>query len=328
MKSISYSFLALLILSMISCSSSKSILVDVKTPARVTFPASVANIAILDNSAQNISDPTVDATGYNVYTSKITYLKALTQFISDENFFSSVAIDTIPLRDDNTAEDIHLLSQNKVKQLLEKNQVDGIIALDIYKTESNPVIIEASYNYYIDVTATYLSAIMSIYGPDGKRITDTFGATSDTIYQAISDKLSIDQETINNMALRNADNTTKILLPYWQKQERLLFKTGTKNDQAANAKVKEGDWKGAAQLWGEDYQIEKSNKKKSKLAANIALSNEMLMDIDYAMEWIDSAMSLHEYGRTNYAETLIWYKQRLEDRKKNFPQLQKQLKGY
>lgn len=327
MKIKSYPFITLFIVLMTSCATSKSIMVDVKTPGRVVFPASVAKIALVDNSAQVEIDPIIDPTLYNVQITKGTFMKAMNQFINDEKFFTSSTLDTIPLRNDSIIEDLHVMNRNKVLSITQRNNVDAIVVLDIYNLEENPVIIKNDFGYDLSMDAYYITAIMSIYGQDGRRIANTFAATSDTIFKFSRDGSPIEQEVINNLALRVADNSTKILLPYWQKQERVIFNTGTKNDKAANAKVKEGKWSDAAVLWGEDYKKETSKSKKSKLSANIALCNEMLTDIDYSIEWINSALALNDGEKKNYTETIKWYKNRLEERKKDFPKLQKQLKG-
>lgn len=317
-----------LLLTMSACNSTKSIMIDVRQPAKVNFPEYIGSVAVVDNSAiYPEADSVPEAKVIN--ESRQHYLRALTQFLADEQFFATVKLDTIPLRADDEIENIYFMAPVKIQKLVASNEVDAIISIDQFRGITVPVTI-AQFPYNSpNITMNNLQIVCSIYDDNGNKLGTSFTLSSDTLFlMSAHGSPFTDKEFTKDCAIRLADSTTKTLLPYWQKQERLIYINNTANKKQALAYVNEGNWKEAALAWGADFDKTGNKLMKSQLASNIALANEMIGDYDNALKWIDIAMEQLEgnTGSTLY-KNMEWYKDKLSNRKEQVELIQTQLQG-
>lgn len=320
--------ISILVLILSACTSTKAIMVDVRQPAKVNFPEYISSVAVVDNSAnyEEIDNQTNEASIIN--QTKKHYLRALRQFMEGENFFSKVSLDTIPLREDFEIENIHFLAPGKVIRLANRNDVDAIVSVDQFRKVSAPAVL-SDYPYEHDLTMNNLQIVCSLYDKNGNKLGVSFSLGSDTIfYWSKQESPFEDRDLTHNSAIRLADNTAKTLLPYWQKQERLIYIDNTKNKKQALASAEQGKWAEAALQWGNDFTEQKNDLIKSRLASNIALANELVGDYSNAMQWLNIALELQEENKdSNLYQNLKWYKDKLGKREKEALVVKLQLEG-
>ena len=92
----------------------------------------------------------------------------------------------------------------------------------------------------------------------------------------------------------------------------------------AGVSVREGDWKAAQELWTKLYEASKKGNLKMKSAFNLALSYEMLGDMNQAVSWLEKAKSLVNPD-SDYAQLVSFYDRQLQERLRQWTQLNIQM---
>lgn len=93
--------------------------------------------------------------------------------------------------------------------------------------------------------------------------------------------------------------------------------------------AKEDNWEEAVALWQNTFDQSKSIKKKMYAAFNLALGNEMLEDIDKAIEWVTKAqLYAMQVGEPEVFQLATSYLDRLNTRKKSFASVKMQMERF
>ncbi len=187
----------------------------------------------------------------------------------------------------------------------------------------------------MDILKVKMDARFSMYSKDGEML------VSPVIYKdslswenvrqgdrSLTKDFPSREQALKLSVLDMADKMVRIFVPYWEKQYRWYY-TDEGKTKMKKAQMKAGDneWKEAAVIWGNLFEEESSDKKKAKLASNIALANEMLDDVENALNWADISYGLFTKTMDKDSEdvrNITVYKNELQRRLKDFELFGKQ----
>lgn len=287
-----------------SCSSSKSMMVEVRKPAAISLSPNINNLLIL-NQSDNVNK---DASTH--------YVDALTQFLSAENHFDNIEMYNLKVEGIEPSY-VAQASPEIIAQFAEQKGADAVLTVDELIVDDKKIPYSQTFNWApYPLNLAKLVAHLSLYNQEGERITPRFYVESDSIFYYTGEISPFQyQDVSQEYAIELADNTTKLILPYWQTQERFLYKTKGKNSKEAQEMAEANNWADAAILWGADFETQNNAESRSKIAANIALANEMVGDFQNALEWADIALELPVSAHNRqYLSEMNWYRGKLKSR--------------
>jgi len=326
-------FLFILLIGFTSCATINFLTIETKEPAAITFPPEVKNILIVDNSISDTTEPEegTDLSIMSNDSAKTVMLNSLKQFMSEEKYFDNVEIYLEKIREDTLSE-TRPLTQSKVRALSGKNKADAIISLDLYMVSAG---IESSNVYYFadySLLSAHVGSILRVYESNGTMLSPPV-VCIDSLFLEGSENWSRRKNNIQEMnglvseiSVKVADNLTSAFVPSWKTQQRWFYSDNSSEMKAAAAYVTEGKWEEAADIWGILYDKENNDKKKLKLASNLALANEYLDNIDHALDWINLAFELiPNKSKSEEAILTVKYRNSLIDRKEVRAKLFEQL---
>lgn len=320
-----------------SCTSTNVLTIDVLNPAVISFSPDIVNVAIVDNAAVQPDDEGHIMVDFNAKiepqpastdTAKSVFKDALAQFMNEENYFNKIDIYPLNIRSDKDWEHALILSKGDISDICQEMDADAVISLDIFMTSSDLVLgkYKGPFNMGFSELKTKMGLSYRIFDKSGQLIAGPIAQIDSAFWNNLERNIPHRDDALKEMALISAENVSKKLIPYWEKQERWYFSDGRSAMKNAATFAKEGKWKEAAHIWGELYKVEKKDQQKIKLASNIALANECLDDIENALEWIRTAASLiPDKSDSDLALMTISYMAQLQKRAINNPKLHTQL---
>lgn len=322
-----------------SCNSTRYIAMDIRKPAVVSFPPEVVNVLVVDNTpveakkapAKYTIDTERTASVLPVDSAKKAFLRSLCGFMNNEKYFSKVEL--YPYNT-NKQRDVILLSPERVKSLCSENNSDAIISLDLFNIYAQIEKENAGmYIYSNSVLGAKLGTLLRVYTKDGKRYKAPITSMDSLFYheyiQWMGNRSNLPEinQLLSEISVTGADKITSKIIPFWESQNRWYYTDNSAPMKEATAYVNQKKWKEALDIWGAQFEIEKSNKKKAKLASNIALANEYFDDIANAHVWIERAFEiiLQERSNSDLSRQISRYRRILVQRLNNQPKLYKQL---
>lgn len=329
---VNYIIISLITSIFISCNTVNIVSIDVRKPASISFDKDIKNVVIVDNTPVNEDSIYIEIDRALVYnteipmdSSKISFFNAFTQFMNDEHFFDSIGLYTT---NNQVITDVNTLNNEQINEIVKDTEADAIIAINqLYlagKLENQ--------SYYVPYSLLELKSgvIFNIYANDGTMIYPV-NLQSDSLFWTNSEEsLPTIQKAGNEIAITAADNLTKKFIPYWETQERFLYNDNSKEMKQASKLFNNNEWKEAAKVWGKVYYDDKSKvNKQIRAAANIALANEYLDDIENALVWISIAdnLLLESDKNKSLTEQITYYKKILEYRLYESSKVKKQLEN-
>lgn len=330
-----------------SCSSTKTITIEIPEPAQKELPSRIQSLVLVNRAVddkysdlnadtlQNIfykKQFTLDTVIYDL-TAVDTTLKAVGELLYESGRYDFV----IPLNRFLDFKKNSFFSQempsNQVKELCNEYNADAVLSLDMFKTQITTQYKNEKYydpfqhGYYTASEAkmkVVYDALFRIYDPiEEKVILREF--LRDTIEWnniAVSAKALFNNFTPVKTALSEAgialalDFSEKIST-VWREENRTFYTKGDKNLKLAATFADNDQWEQAMALWKDTAQKTKSKSIKSKAQFNVAIAYELQGDIDNAISW-----ALESYSAM-YRPLTYTYLELLERRKK---ELQKQNK--
>ena len=312
MKKISHSlFISAIGLLMINCSGLKYLTIETREPAQVTLPENILRITVVNNVVQQPND-----IGHNLISLgksgterdkassdsiAIFYTEALTQFLSEADYFLNVSYYNEPLRNDSDFFREEMLSPEKMNKIRSKTRADAIISLDklIIETDKKEHFKQQGY-LYSDMSAK-IHSIMRVYLPtmDGKipaiQYTDSlhwegFDIQDSKAYSEIM--LPSREEAMKILAVYAAEKMTNVFAPHWEMQDRWYYTMPNTPMREGENFAKGVDWENAILKWESFYNSQSNKSSKAKAASNLALAYEMLDDMEKAFEWAETANHL------------------------------------
>lgn len=316
MKRILYISIAIVLIGMSSCVSTRFLNIDVYEPATYNLDSTVVNVVIVNNTPvyQNtLKDSLISAidnknTSYFELDSiKQLYANSLAVYMDDEKYFNKVNLanyQNIVEREDINI-DMYPLKRGLVKDICRDNESDALISIDHYYMTG-----KIEEYYQSDILSVNTNVLLRLYKSDGSLIQNNI-ILNDTVYWSNIGYRSLPtvEQALKEAAIIASDKTVNKFIPHWETVERFYFAgINGKADQAAN----KGDWTQAALLWKESYDKENKVAKIVKIALNIAFANECMDDLANAKIWIDIAKEMvpkkknsELYKLTSYYENAI-----------------------
>ncbi|MDU1891932.1 MAG: DUF6340 family protein [Dysgonomonas sp.] len=303
--------------------------IDVRTPAELTLDYKAKNVLLVDNSPASMDSKGQDTT-YLIMpdTARLFILGSLHDYINNEEVFDSVRFYTMNL---NGGHNVEFLSPTQIQRLCRESKSDILISFDLIG-----LLIPRGKEYltrkHQPPIKGYTNAVVNIYRKDGTPIHKTFFFTHTIWGIQTSTWRDMENNIYNRKGLlshelsRWSDKMTRLLVPCWSREERIYYASQKEYFKTATQHAQKGEWLEAADIWGQLYETEKKTAEKVRLAANIALANEYLDDLEYAKEWITIAHSLLEEKDDSYlANNVRMYKTQLERRMVKASEVKEQL---
>lgn len=336
MKYISIICISLYLLA--SCTSVNTLLIDIEKPPAIMLPKTVENITIVNNSGKQPTDSGHKelflnrdlGTTISVKndSTDIILMQTLFDGLSDSGKFEGVYLFENPTRnDDHYTEDI-ALPKEKIKSIADETNADIILSINKFylETISNSI---PAYDYNIDSYNTldlgmnldfrYYSKIGEPISPNIE-IQDTISWIEGVNYGVIiSDPIPNREDALKVGSEMLAKSISSQMMVGKESVSRLYYG----DVKVANKFVEKNDWLEAINSWKTAFNKETKNKKKARIASNIALGYELSDDIDSAIPWIDASITLFSSSQdtridNKYLESAKLYREELLQRKQDF----------
>ncbi|WP_300728437.1 DUF6340 family protein [uncultured Bacteroides sp.] len=319
--------LCLLLGLLTSCSSVRLLTFDQLTPAQVSYPVQVKNIAVVNNM------PPVPEAKRNVVTlgdigadGKIS-AEALATALADSKYFNQVMIcDSVLYSSEQEAKGVYTLPMSSVDQLLADLDADMLFSYDrLFIQAQKEKVYYPDMPVGWDVVKVKIAPLVSLYVAHKDKPVQVV-SKSDSLFFEIDPRLD-DSEIRKEAALVAAGLLAKHFTPYWASAERFYFDGGNSYMRDAGVCVRENDWEGAQKIWEKLFNRSKSDKVKVRTAFNLALACEMTGDFDGANRWMEEAKK-HLNPNSQDKTTVDVYAVQLSKRIAEMPYLNMQMSRF
>lgn len=324
-----------------SCGGVRQMQVQVMRPARITIPAAIQSIALLNRSV-----PTEKNTVESVLTGELPAqdkdlsgecLRGLVETLATSSRFKvSRCEEVMNAADGKSLEFGAPLSWTVVDSLCAKYGVEALMVLEYFDTDfsiANPGATAAAAvssvlnGSAIQARGTARSAAgFRIYVASERKIIyeDRFTYTRNWVSEANNPIDAVSKLIKKNQALLIASYETGtafaediVPLYYWEARELYKGKKGDLERGERQALAK--DWEGAAKTWINVYETASKSKIRAKAAFNAALAYEVLGNLELAQQWVQKAYV--EGGK----ETALRYSDILDQRVQEQQKIDQQL---
>jgi len=321
---------------------------DVLRPAQVAFAPGANNLLLVNNTVvqppyqghiteqlnQKAKSVTIPTDSLSIYC-----LGALLEDVEGKDFFTTINLIPNSTNKSNDFSQIAELDANSVKSLCQANHANVILSLDKIQ------VIDNMYESYVESFAidknTFIATIelqfestWSIHylnKPDVTKVkfkdVVTWESSSDNIKQAVRE-LPKRTDALIDGALSVGRKCVDRFIPYWDKVDRYFYDSKNKTMKQGMDSVYVKNWKSAISLWESAYNTERSRLTKSHAANNLAIAYEITGDLDSALLYARTSLSLlGELPMSNYDSVmrLVSYIEELNTRKKDIDSLKLQL---
>lgn len=322
-----------------SCAGIKYLTVETREPAQVTLPANVRSIIVVNNtveqpkdvghSVQRVGRSETSRTSASSDSIAIFYTEALSQFLEEEKFFDKVLYYGEPLRTDADFFQERPIDPASMNEIRNKTGVDAILSLDklIMQTDMRELYQQQGYVY--GSMSGKVHSIIRVYLPtmEGRipavRYTDSlhwegFNIQDGRAYAELM--LPSREEAMKQLAVHAAEKMTYVFSPHWVMQDRWYYTLSSSLTREAEAFAGKSQWNDAIGKWQAYYNTQKNDNNKAKVAHNIAMSYEMLGDMEKAYEWATIANDLFVKSTANNSlerKRSLLYKNEIQRRVSN-----------
>lgn len=299
------------VLSLLSCTSVREISVDCLQPADVCFPALFRNVGVVDNmtalggwSWNPVSDRRDSLTFYRAMAypnaDRGLVLNSLAQTIADRNYFNSVVVCDSLLQESGDFFKGSQLSVDEVRELTEQMGVDFLISLENVGMRALKTIdYIPEYMICRGVVDVSLAVKVSAYVPGRDKPMFSIIAVDSIFWDAygtddayVRTHIVSDEQLVEEASAVAGALVVNKLLPHWKTLQRFYYATGTPKMRNAALFMHERNWRGARELWMQEYNSVYRKDLKICLAYNIALSYELEDQLEKAIEWAQVAKEL------------------------------------
>ncbi len=314
-KTVNYALLILLTIITLSCSSTRSLLVQIPEPTEKELPANIQSLTIVTQAVNSkFNDLSADSLQRIFYKSNFdldtviydrqaadTTIKALGELLFESGRYDFVIPEDRFLRPPGGTSFSVEMPWSQVKNLCQIYQTDAVLSLDYFATRVSTDLSRESYfnpndnNLYSGAGAQMsvnYEALFRVYDPAEEKVLvreflrdtliweDTDGSLKDLFSRFTPVKQALTEAGISAAI----DFSDKIAI-VWHTQRRSYFSKGNDKFEEANVLVDSGNWQSAVSLWKEVAENSSSKSLKSKAQLNVALGYEMLGDVEQAISW-------------------------------------------
>ncbi len=335
-------FVTILLLSLIvfSCTSTKSLLIEIPQPSKKELPANIQSLTIVsqtvDGKYEDFNADSLQKIFYEhdfdldtvIYDRQVadTTLKVLGELLFESGRYDFVIPENrfLKQRKSNSFFSIEM-PWDEVRELCETYNTDAVLSLDYLSTRVSTDFDRETYfnpyenGFYSAAQAqmtVYYEALFRVYYPEEERILvrefmrDTLvWEDMDASVNSLFDRFVPVKKALTEAGISIALDFTDKISVIWQTERRTYFTKGNDAFEQANQLVDAGNWNAAVKLWKEAAENSKSKATKSKALYNVAVGYEMTGDLNQAILW---AIKSYE---TMYRPLTYEYLEKLKDRK-------------
>lgn len=299
MKKVCSVFFVIILLT--GCSSIKELYIETHNPAEITYPEHISRILIVNNTVAQPPDvgyelfilgKQQDTCRANADSAAWDACRVLGEAIVDANYFDDVLLYDFPARTDHTFLADGKMTAEKVRELCEETGTDAIISFDRLLFGMRKDVIAWSDGVLEGKINVEIGGVVRAYLPE-RAIPLASIMVNDSVafseYAGNMDLLDLFLPSPDN-ALRAAGDyigasLQSTFVPHWKEEKRWYYTGSGSRWKEASAYASAGKWTEALENWNTLYTKSSNKKAKAKLASNMALSEEILGDLDKAGKW-------------------------------------------
>ncbi|WP_373517058.1 DUF6340 family protein [Pricia sp.] len=287
-------------------------------PARISIPAEVVKIGIINcslpseaNQAIDKIDKILSLEGLNLDRegAESAVLGLFDELSQNDRFETIRVIDSISEQRKGLGVFPAALKWETVQQICEEFEVDALFSLEFYDTDTkvnyevgmvsipNQVGIDISLPGHTITLNTIMKNGWRIYDPKNRRLLDEFVSNDQivSVGQGVNPVKAIEaiigrKEAVLQHSTGLGNLYGLDVSPLRKRISRNYFVRGTDNFKIAQRRAQTSDWEGAADLWEKEL-----DNKKEKVAGrahfNMAIINEINGDLETALEWASKSYS-------------------------------------
>ena len=325
----------ILILTLVSCVSTQSLLIEIPQKAKDELPPDIQSLLIVsrivDNRYNDLKTDSLQRIFYkqnfdydtiiNDIQSVDTLLRAMGDLLFESGRYDIVIPENRFLPFERNAFMSVEMPWDEVKNLCEVYNTDAVASLDYFKTRVLTSYDKDSYyspmdgQFYAysaaDIKIAY-EALIRVYDPSDEKIPvrkfmrdtifwDDVGPTAAELFEHFTPVKQALAETGIAIALDFSDEISTI----WSQERRAIFSKGDADLKQAAVLVNANNWDSAMTIWKDIADKSSSKSLKSKAELNLAVGFELRGDIDAAISWaLKSYETMFRNVTYNYLETL------------------------
>ena len=323
-----------------SCVSTKSLLIEIPSPADKNLPTDIQSLTIVTQTVNNnYTDLSADSLQNIFYAEQFDYdtviydrqmadttLKAIGELLFESGRYDYVIPQNRFLKPFNTSFNGLTLTWDTVKNLTQQFETDAVLSLDYLKTRvitdfGSDTFFDAFNDGFYSASQAQMQiiyeALFRVYDPLEEKIVlrefmrDTLlWEDADASTRNLFRRFTPVKQALTETGIAIALELSEKISVEWRTEQRVYFSKGSDNFKQAAQLVNNGNWQSAVALWKEIAENSNSKATKSKAFFNIAVGYEMLGSVDEAISW---ALKSYE---TMYRQVTYDYLQTLERRKK------------
>ena len=303
-----------------SCSSIQTLTFDQLCPATVNFPERVRNVAVVNNMPATPEAKRTLLTLGEMNGNGKKSAEMLASSLADSKYFNQVMICDSVVHPANGAASF---SQPEVARLAEGLDADLIFSLDRVSVHTRKEEV-----YYPGLAAPWpvlrmqVKSVASVYVPSCVAPVQVLSVADSADYDI--QMLSSDKQLLEEGTRMAVAGLCRQMVPYWTTADRLYYNGGTVEMRDAGVYVKEHNWEQACEQWKQLYDRSKAKGMKFRAAFNLALGNEMLGDLQEALNWLKKSRALIDTG-SDEERIVKFYESQLEQRTRDLMYLNTQM---
>ena len=275
-----------------SCGSIDMLTYDQLLPAEISFPTDIRQIGVVNNMPRRNS-PSRSELRIGVLTGEgSAATEELAGSLADSKYFEEVVICDSALQSvDADPEKDPMLSNEMVNSLSRDLGVDMLVSLErLWIETSKKEILYPGWDVPFPVVQATVTPVVRLYLPERSQPLHTI-SLSDSLFWETGVPLS-EQKVLKEATELASSKLAALMAPSWIQTERIYFSGGSVEMRDAAVCLQEGSWQDAQDTWKGLYDRLRKGNNKAKAAYNIALSYEMLGDVEKAHEWICKSLEL------------------------------------
>lgn len=314
--------------------------IEVLEPARFEIPDTVKNIGIV-NRLPMLNDTVLNQgaklkSKSDLYTTHpLTnnhaelYIRILKEILESSGRFEKIVEIDEKYISDSDSLTIEPVSNEEIFKIRNSNpDLDYLFFLDLLTNDELTIFLSNLGLYRKEILFTTLLQI-AVTNPETETYyynkTDTLRWEGEafTTYE-MKRNLPSNEEAVFAGLEESANMFAKIFVPHWERVERMMYMTGNFEMKIAQKLALENDWTSAAAIWTK-FVDNKNRNIRAKATYNLALSNEIIGDMNTAFEWILKSYFVFEESNPEHAFNTKEYIRVLAKRKNDIKKLDKQL---
>lgn len=290
-----------------ACSSVRDMKVLTTRPAYITLDGSIKKLVIVNRTKLHQKSIIENLLGGQIPGNDESLskecIRSIIQTLNNSNRFTSVIYNKPLIKTtSNNTQAISFLSWPEVQQICSETNTDAVLAIDYFESNykvinvsgTNPATSNPSGTPVLSATGTATAkATFRIYDLNKKAIaydnqyqtTHTWTETASTYIEAVA-KLANRNDALMKVSYQLGNRFADEIIPNTSWEARLMYKGKEDLTKKAERQALTNNWEAAAQTWEQAYNTSSDLKAKGNIAYNLALSYEVIGDLDKAKSWI------------------------------------------